>query len=533
MVSWQAAVDRCQAVIDRLPAPWRKPAYFAAWGALGCLIGALLVGEIVMALAMPPPLGKPKVDVLFVLDVTSSMQFAIDGVRAGIRDFADGLGREDLDARIGLVAFRDESYPDENEEPVVLEFADGPLTDDLNAFREQVARLRASGGGDIPETSLEALRLAASRPFRPESTRVLVLITDAPPKYRQEGFAAVADAAEMLDGAGVAQVHLVIKRGQRSTYEPLQKNRKGQTYSLEEAAQPGGFDAILPRLGADVARETIGGLQSSRQVDRSQRGRLLLAIGLWTAALAIGLALALVAGQNVYLKREALSRSEGISASLGGLAAGLLAGAAGQFVYQAVPYFPVRLLGWGLLGGLVGGGMALFVPNLDRRKALAAGAIGGVSGCVGYLISQWILGDLMGRLVGAGLLGGSIGAMIGLVETAFREAWLEVSYGPDGKEKRTVSLGREPVAVGSDRACKVWSREAPPVAYRYKLEAGKITCEDVTGKQAKVVTDGDRRTAGRLTVTVRTSRPPRNGPAPAPTPTTTTTAPRPPGPRSV
>ncbi|MFO0956817.1 MAG: VWA domain-containing protein [Isosphaeraceae bacterium] len=503
MTTWQEAVDRFQQSLERLPTRWRKPAYFAAWGAAGCLLGALLVGELLLAMALPPPPVKPKVDILFVLDATASMQFAIDGVRAGIRDFAEGLGKEQLDSRIGLVAFRDEQNP--GEDPVVLEFAGGPLTDDLAEFRKKVAQLHATGGGDVPETSLEALRLASQQPFRPKSTRVLVLITDAPPKHLPEGFASVHDAASSLEVGGISQVHLVIKKAQRPTYAPLQDKLKGQVYSLEEAARPGGFDAILPQLGSDIARETIGGLQSSRQVDREQRGRLMLAIGLWTAALAIALALALIAAQNIYLRREPLPKPDLLKGGLGGFAAGLGAGFAGQFVYQMVPYFPFRLLGWGLLGALVGGGMSFFVPNLDRRKALLGGALGGAIGCVGYLIASGLAGDVGGRLLGAALLGGCIGAMIGLVETAFRDAWLEVAYGPEGKEKRTVSLGREPVSVGSDRTCKVWSRDAAPVAYRYKLEAGRITCEDVAGKQTQLVKDGDRRAAGKLTVIVRTA----------------------------
>ncbi len=47
------------------------------------------------------------VDVMFVLDVTGSMQFAINGVRDGIIEFAQELGKRKLDAHVGLVAFRD------------------------------------------------------------------------------------------------------------------------------------------------------------------------------------------------------------------------------------------------------------------------------------------------------------------------------------------------------------------------------------------------------------------------------------------
>src|SRR6185312_3806958 len=51
------------------------------------------------------PAPTPKVDVMFVLDLTESMQFAINGVKSGIADFVAELNRRKVDARFGLVAF--------------------------------------------------------------------------------------------------------------------------------------------------------------------------------------------------------------------------------------------------------------------------------------------------------------------------------------------------------------------------------------------------------------------------------------------
>ena len=58
-------------------------------------------------LTVTAPRKDRSVDVMFVLDVTGSMQFAINGVRDGIIEFAQGLEKRKLDARVGLVAFRD------------------------------------------------------------------------------------------------------------------------------------------------------------------------------------------------------------------------------------------------------------------------------------------------------------------------------------------------------------------------------------------------------------------------------------------
>ena len=58
-------------------------------------------------LTVNAPMSQSAVDVMFVLDVTGSMQLAINGVRDGIIEFAHELETRKLDARVGLVAFRD------------------------------------------------------------------------------------------------------------------------------------------------------------------------------------------------------------------------------------------------------------------------------------------------------------------------------------------------------------------------------------------------------------------------------------------
>ena len=72
-------------------------------------------------------------------------------------------------------------------------------------------------------------------------------------------------------------------------------------------------------------------------------------------------------------------------------------------------------------------------------------------------------------------------------EAAFREAWLEISY---GREMRTVSLGATPVSIGSDhKLSSVYARGAAPVAFRYRIAERKIECEDVVVGRTEIVAD--------------------------------------------
>jgi hypothetical protein len=108
--------------------------------------------------------------------------------------------------------------------------------------------------------------------------------------------------------------------------------------------------------------------------------------------------------------------------------------------------------------------------------------------------------------MGAALLGFFIGLMVALVEAMFREAWLEVRYGP--KELRNVSLGGEPISLGSNQnACTIYAANAPPVAFRYWIKDNAIFCEDVSAKRTANVLPGDRKQVGNIVATVCTAGP--------------------------
>jgi len=127
--------------------------------------------------------GRP-VDIVFVLDVTESMQPYIDAVKQNIITFAHDLASNNRDYRLGLVTFED--Y-------VISQYADcnceyrNTMTSDVQKFIDWVGTLHATGGGDIPEDQLDGLAYAANLPFRPEAQGIVILITDAPPHVAGDG----------------------------------------------------------------------------------------------------------------------------------------------------------------------------------------------------------------------------------------------------------------------------------------------------------------------------------------------------------
>ncbi len=127
--------------------------------------------------------GRP-VDIVFVLDITESMQPYIDAVKQNIIDFVHDLQSNNRDYRLGLVTFEDyvvSQYPDCN-----CEYRN-TMTSDVNKFIGWVGGLHATGGGDIPEDQLDGLAYAASLPFRPDAQGIVIMVTDAPPHVAGDG----------------------------------------------------------------------------------------------------------------------------------------------------------------------------------------------------------------------------------------------------------------------------------------------------------------------------------------------------------
>ena len=113
------------------------------------------------------------VDFVFIIDVTGSMQKYIDEVKSNISRFLTSLLSRGIDYRIGLILFSD-----------IVEKVYQPV-DNVNTFLGWLTGVRAYGGGDEKENTLEAIKATGNIAFRPSANRVIVLVTDAP--YHQLG----------------------------------------------------------------------------------------------------------------------------------------------------------------------------------------------------------------------------------------------------------------------------------------------------------------------------------------------------------
>jgi Mg-chelatase subunit ChlD len=128
---------------------------------------------------VPEPL---PLDVLFVLDTTGSMGEEIARLKKTIEII--NLNLASLPSK-PLVRFGMVLYKDRKDEYVTRII---PLTDNLDEFQRELNKVKASGGGDVPEDLQTALADAVGKiNWNPDGVRLAFIITDAPPHldYRQ------------------------------------------------------------------------------------------------------------------------------------------------------------------------------------------------------------------------------------------------------------------------------------------------------------------------------------------------------------
>jgi hypothetical protein len=429
------------------------------------------------------------------------------------RDHFAGPVTVRLDGDLQGLRTEEKVVPAERDQIEVEVFAESKVQPGVRALR--VIADGSAAKADVP-LALTVVPLApALRLAVPDEVRVPSK-GSAPFRVRvgREDFTAPVTLKLAGDLAGLNDVEVTLAAGQ---------NEAELTLTADTNAPDGPHELRLIAWGGPVNTEVPLSvvIEKASAAASAWSWRLILVIGLWTALLTIGLSLALIAGQNRYLGRPWLSGNQAVIVTLGALAAGLVAGGLGQmllnlFTRLRIPPEIGFIVGWLLLGALVGRGVCFFIPNLNALHATLAGAAGALLGALFFQGAAWLGGDVAGRLMGAALLGGAVGLMVALVEAAFRKAWLEIAYAP--REVAAVNLGPEPVSLGGDgRACTILARGAAPIALRYWFRDGQVMCEDVAAGKASPVLSGHHRSVGALTVTVRTADD-EDEPPPAPIP---------------
>lgn len=144
---------------------------------------------------------KVKVDVVFVIDSTGSMSGSISGVKQHIAEFAEYLFSKGLTLRLGLIDFKDITYDGLNSTVIHMK-GHSPWLTSYADFLEQLKKVTATGGGDGPETPIDALGYLTDDTtmlWNTDAFKFAVLITDAGAKTNnRHGIANMEDLAQRL-----------------------------------------------------------------------------------------------------------------------------------------------------------------------------------------------------------------------------------------------------------------------------------------------------------------------------------------------
>jgi len=188
--------------------------------------------------------GSDNVNVVFLIDTTGSMDTYINAVKDRAIEFSNILASKGAAYKLGLIGFGDLG---ENEKPSVYNF-----TDDVPKFQKQVKNIPRTYGGDIPESSLDALEtgveLLKSHREDGVARNIFILITDAPPHVPTMSGKSVAHICQMLDERAVT-TYVVARKDRESidAYDPLTKPN-GKYYDLNDK-----FFDILDNIAMSIA----------------------------------------------------------------------------------------------------------------------------------------------------------------------------------------------------------------------------------------------------------------------------------------
>jgi len=185
------------------------------------------------------------------------MRDCIEGVKNSVADFVAGLTsirNVPIDWRARLIGYRDleEGEPTESHE----------FTSDPDAFRAQIATLDHKGGGDIPESTLDAIYVASHSAWRDQCHRFVVVFTDAPAKEMHPSTVAAGEARDVHHLAQTLianRIQLFLFAPETPEYTVLEKVPESiyETVESDTGLREVDFAALLERIGKTVAQSSV------------------------------------------------------------------------------------------------------------------------------------------------------------------------------------------------------------------------------------------------------------------------------------
>jgi hypothetical protein len=173
-----------------------------------CLTLAILVGILLlMAASTWAAETAAKADLVFVVDTTGSMGWAMANLKSNVGTFVNELETGGLEIRLGLIEYKDISPVSQGGDgdlnTTIVHTYNGSTWMDVDGFITVLGSLFADGGNDTPETAIDALGYLVQEEspiiWGVDAYRFAFLITDAPNKlYNRWGYDSMEQITEDL-----------------------------------------------------------------------------------------------------------------------------------------------------------------------------------------------------------------------------------------------------------------------------------------------------------------------------------------------
>ena len=232
------------------------------------------------------PKTKGVADIVFLVDVSGSMSPCIDALRRNIEAFIDSLSQGDAnnaapvrDWRGKVVGYRDIEAAESEGMPWIV---DNAFVRDAGALKAQLGTLQAGGGGDEPESLLDALYKVASMAavpkgsqsedpgkwrYRSDAARVVIVFTDA--SFKETMSIPEAKGGSLQDVANLVMANRIIlslfapnfegydrlSQIDKSEWEVVEYEGLNPQEALQKfTSDPVNFRTTLKQLAASVSR---------------------------------------------------------------------------------------------------------------------------------------------------------------------------------------------------------------------------------------------------------------------------------------
>ena len=192
-------------------------------------------------------------DIVFLIDTTGSMYGEIQNVRNNISRFADRLESEGVSVRWALLEYRDINCDGVGSTRIVY-CGSSEWYIDVDAYKNAIAGLDVTGGGDLPETAVDALKAATYLESREAAKTFYIVVTDA--NYKSNNSYGVSGMPEMINELVDKDIvtSVVTKTTYYSDYRNLTDSTNGILANID-----GDFASELWRLCDLITEEVIYG----------------------------------------------------------------------------------------------------------------------------------------------------------------------------------------------------------------------------------------------------------------------------------